>query len=113
MHERTILGRLATGVGQGRHFTRLDWARRQFIGKLGIDPFPGTLNVIVDGPRQMAVWADLKGRPGVRIANPGDGPDDCDARCYPVSIEGRVDAAIVVPEVADYAKVSPWWLSPS
>ena len=38
-----LLGRLATGSGQGKHFTRLDWAREQFLDKLGIDPFPGTM----------------------------------------------------------------------
>ena len=43
-----IRGRLVGGIGLGRHFTRLDWARRQFIDKLGIDPFPGTLNVRVE-----------------------------------------------------------------
>ena len=34
---KVIRARLARGVGQGKYFTRLDWARRQFIDKLGID----------------------------------------------------------------------------
>jgi CTP-dependent riboflavin kinase len=38
----------------------------------------------------------------VRIDNPNGGPDDCDARCFHVVIEGQVDAAIVLPEVAGY-----------
>ena len=42
-----IRGRLTSGVGQGKHFTRIDWARRQFIDKLHIDPFPGTVGVPV------------------------------------------------------------------
>jgi CTP-dependent riboflavin kinase len=41
--------------------------------------------------------------PAIRIDNPNDGPHDCDARCYPVSIDGRIDAAIVLPEVAGYS----------
>lgn len=98
-----IMGRLASGIGQGRHFTRLDWARRQFVERLGIDPFPGTVNVIVDAGESAAEWARLQATPGVRIDNPGDGPHDCDARCFRVSIEGRIDAAIVLPEVAGYA----------
>jgi CTP-dependent riboflavin kinase len=98
-----IHGHLATGFGRGKHFTRLAWARRQFIEKLGIDPFPGTINVIVDEPESMSIWDRIKNTPGVSIDNPNSGPRDCDARCYPVSIEGQVDAAIVLPEVPNYS----------
>jgi CTP-dependent riboflavin kinase len=100
-----IIGRLTTGSGQGKHFTQLDWARQQFLDKLGIDPFPGTINLIVDDSESMKVWNRLKGTPGIRIDNPNDGPHDCDARCYPVSIGGEIDAAIVLPEVAGYPPV--------
>lgn len=103
MSATIITGRLSTGIGQGRHFTRLDWARRQFIERLGIDPFPGTVNVTLEDIAALAAWAGLKATPGVRIDNPNDGPFDCDARCYPVSIAGRIDAAIVLPEIAGYS----------
>jgi CTP-dependent riboflavin kinase len=98
-----LLGRVATGRGEGSHFTQLDWARQQFLDKLGIDPFPGTVNLIVDDSESMEVWNRLKGTPGVRIANPNRGPRDCDGRCYPVSVAGKIDAAIVLPEVTGYS----------
>ena len=97
-----LIGRLATGIGHGRHFTRLDWARAQFMDRLGIDPHPGTFNVIVDDPDAITVWVRLKRKAGIRIDNPNDGPHDCDARCYKVSVEGRIEAAIVLPEVEGY-----------
>ena len=97
-----IRGRLASGIGQGRHFTRLPWAREQFVARLGIDPFPGTLNIVVDDPDSMPVWVRLRRTPGIRMENPNDGPHDCDARCYPVSVEGRIAGAIVYPEVESY-----------
>lgn len=103
MRGEVIVGRLATGIGLGRHFTRLDWARRQFVEKLAIDPFPGTANIVVEGAEALHKLARLRGMPGVRIENPGDGPGDCDARCYRVAVESRIAAAIVVPEVAGYA----------
>jgi CTP-dependent riboflavin kinase len=103
MSGEELLGRLATGRGRGKRFTQLDWAREQFLDKLGIEPFPGTINLIVDDSESMKVWNRLKGTPGVRIDNPNDGPHDCDARCYPVSIEGQIDGAIVLPEVAGYS----------
>lgn len=102
MRGAVIVGRLATGIGQGKHFTRLGWARQQFMERLGIDPFPGTINVIVEAPAAMAVWQRLTAGPGVHIDNPNDGPHDCDARGYLVSINGRIDGAIVLPEVAGY-----------
>lgn len=98
----TLSGRLATGIGQGRHFTGLGWARTQFIHKLGIDPWPGTLNVVVDDPDAAAVWARLKRAAGTRIENPGNGPRDCGARCYRVLVEGRIAGAVVLPEVDGY-----------
>ncbi|MHC5109693.1 MAG: DUF120 domain-containing protein [Planctomycetota bacterium] len=102
MCARRISGRLATGRGLGKHYTQLDWARRQFVDKLGIDPFPGTVNLIVNDPASMTVWDGLKEEPGVRIKNPNPGPHDCCARCFRVSVEGSMDAAIVLPEVAGY-----------
>ena len=98
----TLSGRLATGIGQGRHFTGLGWARIQFIHKLGIDPWLGTLNVVVDDPDAAAVWARLKRAAGTRIENPGNGPRDCGARCYRVLVEGRIAGAVVLPEVGGY-----------
>ncbi len=97
-----IRGRLASGIGQGRHFTQLAWAREQFAERLGIDPWPGTLNIVVDDPESMPVWVRLRRTPGIRMDNPSDGPHDCDARCYPVLVEGRIGGAIVLPEVDGY-----------
>ena len=103
MSGEILRGRLVTGSGQGKHFTTLEWVRQQFMDKLGIDPFPGTINLIVGDSESMKVWNRLKATPGVRINNPHDGPHDCDARCYPVSIEGQIDGAIVLPEVEGYS----------
>lgn len=100
-----LIGRVASGRGEGQRFTQLDWAREQFTEKLGIDPSPGTLNLIVDEPESAEIWNRLKSTPGVRIENPNDGPHDCDARCYPVSVGGQIDAAIVLPEVPGYSAV--------
>lgn len=106
MAQGRIIGRLSTGIGQGKHFTSLPWAREQFIARLGIDPFPGTVNLTLEDAEAISAWERLKAEPGVHIDNPNDGPHDCDARCYPVLIEGRIEAAIVLPEVAGYSPVS-------
>jgi CTP-dependent riboflavin kinase len=103
MPGKELLGRLATGIGQGRHFTQLDWVLRQFMEKLAIAPFPGTVNLIVEDQESMAIWNRLKSTPGVRIENPNHGGNACHARCYPVSVGGWIDGAIVLPEVEGYS----------
>ena len=89
-----------TGRGEAVAFTRVDWARRQFIAKLGIDPFPGTVNLVLDDPSELAKWSAIKGLPGIVMVSPQ--PDWCNGRCYRVRIAGQLPGAIVLPEVADY-----------
>ena len=50
MRDEQLIGRLATGIGIGRSFTQLPWAKEQFVERVGVDPFPGTINVIIDDP---------------------------------------------------------------
>ena len=96
------MARLATGIGMGRSFTQLPWAKEQFVERVGVDPFLGTINVIIDDPESMPVWVRLKQTAGLRLENPNDGPHDCDAECWRVSIDGKIDGAIVFPVVPDY-----------
>ena len=55
-----LRGRVTTGAGGGASFTRVAWVREQFITKLGIDPYPGTLNLLLDSPTEIMKWNDLK-----------------------------------------------------
>ena len=106
MKGEKLIGRLATGIGLGKTFTQLDWAKRQFVEKVGVDPYPGTINVIVDDPESMPVWVRLKQTEGIQMDNPNNGPHDCDAKCWPVTIEtgtaGPIEGAIVFPLVDGY-----------
>ncbi|NBP71827.1 MAG: DUF120 domain-containing protein [Alphaproteobacteria bacterium] len=106
MKGEKLIGRLATGIGMGTTFTQLDWAKRQFIDRVGVDPHPGTINVIVDDPESLPVWVRLKQTDGIHMDNPKDGPHDCDAKCWQVTIEidgaSPVEGAIVFPLVDGY-----------
>ncbi|MBI2860832.1 MAG: CTP-dependent riboflavin kinase [Chloroflexi bacterium] len=93
-----IRGRVADGLNESCLFTNLPWVRQQFIEKLGIDPFPGTLNLEVV-EEDAGKFSSLKQSPGVDIV-PADG--FCPARCFPVTVCGRVKGAIVLPLVGDY-----------
>lgn len=74
--------------------------RKQFIEKLAIDPYPGTLNLEVIDPKSLRIFKDIKATIGIEIT-PED-PSFCSARCYPVLINGQLKGAIVLPLVEDY-----------
>ncbi|MBL8202399.1 MAG: HAD-IA family hydrolase [Chromatiales bacterium] len=99
-----IVGTVRTGLGHGAGFTSLPRVRQQFIQALGIDPYPGTLNLELD-PGAIPHWRSLTATPGHRLAP--ERATDCAARCYPVRASraggSPVTAAIVVPEVPGYA----------
>jgi len=96
----TIEGELVTGLGEAAGFTSLDWARDAFRAAVGIDPFPGTINLKPVDAAARSAWDAV--RAGAGIAMPAPRPDWCDARCYRAVIAGRIDAAIVVPEIENY-----------
>lgn len=47
---KTLSGKVITGLGEGQYYISLEGYRRQFIEKLGFDPYPGTLNIKLDSP---------------------------------------------------------------
>ena len=96
----SVTGQVKTGVGQGAEFTQLDWAMAQFIAGCGIDPYPGTLNIVLMDDRHFATWDQVKSGPAIRLRGGDSG--SCDARLFPVRIGGAFPAAIVLPEVAGY-----------
>ena len=96
----TIAGRLVRGLGTAAEFTRLDWVRKQFLALAGIDPHPGTVNLTLSGKAHLERWRRWRGMPA-QLMEPADAAF-CRARCYAVRIEGRVPAAIVLPEVPAY-----------
>jgi riboflavin kinase len=95
-----ITGRLAAGVGQATGFTRLDWVRAAFRRNFGIDPYPGTINLVVEDEAARAGWAAVKAEPGIVLHPPRT--DWCDARLWRARIADRIPAAVVLPDVASY-----------
>ncbi len=74
--------------------------RKQFIEKLSIDPYTGTLNLEIVDPDSLQSFKKLKASKGFEIT-PED-PSFCSARCYPVLINVQLKAAIVLPLVEGY-----------
>ena len=95
-----IRGKIVEGVRVGANFTQIPWVKKEFISKLSIDPYPGTLNLEIVDPESLQNLKDLKAAKGIEIL-----PRDlsfCSAKCYLVLIGGRIKGAIVFPLVDGY-----------
>jgi riboflavin kinase, archaea type len=95
-----IRGRIVEGLREAGSFTQIPWVKRQFIEKLSIDPYPGTLNLEIVDPQSLIAFKELKNKKGIEIT-PED-PSFCSAQCYPVLINGQLKGAIVFPLVEGY-----------
>jgi len=95
-----IEGRLVRGLGQAADFTQIAWVRRQLLSLAGIDPHPGTVNLGLGDEGNRQRWRNWRNMPGQTME--AADATFCSARCYPVRVEGRIPAAVVLPEVADY-----------
>ncbi|MGE5538823.1 MAG: DUF120 domain-containing protein [Gemmatimonas sp.] len=99
-----LSGRLVSGQGVARTFTREPWARSGFMAAVGIDPFPGTLNLsIPEGPQRTA-WSAARISRGILM--PAPSASFCDGRIFRATVAARARAAIagavVVPMVPGY-----------
>lgn len=94
-----VEGRLCSGLGEGARFTQLTWAAREFREKLGFAPYPGTLNLMLSGEAWAAARSRLQRSAGIAIVPPSG---FCAAKCFPVTVNGRIGGAVVLPEVGNY-----------
>jgi len=97
----TVLeGNPVDGAGRAAAFMQLDWVRSQLMELVGIDPFPGTLNLALEDDTSLACWRQWRSMPGQTLEPKEAG--FCRARCYPVQVAGRIPAAVLLPDVANY-----------
>ena len=87
------------GIRAAADFTQVPWVKRQFLAKLAIEVYPGTLNLQI-ADDDLEAFETLKTGAGIDIT-----PEEstfCSAKCYPVLIAGQVKGAILFPLVPDY-----------
>lgn len=109
-NELILTGRVVNGLGQGAEFTQLAWAREQFIEKLDVDPFPGTLNLVIEDPAQLESLQALWKEEGICIPPPDS--NFCAAKGFRVMVADRFPGAIVFPLVPGYPQNTIEIISP-
>ena len=95
-----IKGKITEGLKESRLFTHIPWVREQFITKLGIDPYPGTLNLELIDNQDIEKLKEIKRRKGIEII-PAE-PGFCSAKCFHVLVCGKIKGALIIPQVPDY-----------
>lgn len=95
-----IKGRITEGLEESSFFTHVPWVREQFITKLGIDPYPGTLNLDIIDAEDVEKLKEIKKRKGIEII-PAE-PGFCSAKCFHVLVCGKIRGALIIPQVPDY-----------
>jgi riboflavin kinase len=92
----TLEGILFSGLGEGAYYIAKDGYRRQFIEKLGFDPYPGTLNLKLTTEYDIKTLAELEKYPaitfeGFRNETRSFGP----VKCYPAMINNKLKGALI------------------
>jgi len=96
-----IRGKVFSGVGEGRYYVSLEGYRKQFVEKLGFDPFPGTLNLRIP-KEQLYFRRRLDEEDGILIEGFST-PDRTfgEVKAFRCKV-GGVEGAIVMPKRTHY-----------
>ncbi len=92
----TLEGTVFTGLGEGAYYIGKEHYRKQFLEKLGFEPYPGTLNLKLSGDYDAKARAELESYPAVEIE--GFKNEDRTfglVKCYPALIGNKVKGALV------------------
>jgi len=93
----TLEGTVFTGLGEGAYYISKERYRKQFIERLGFDPYPGTLNIRLTTDYDVKARSELEAYPAIEIEgfrneNRTFGP----VKCYSVMIENKVKGALIL-----------------
>jgi riboflavin kinase len=92
----TLEGTIFTGLGEGAYYISKEHYRKQFIEKLGFDPYPGTLNLKLTTDYDLKTRTELEAYPAIEIQ--GFKNEDRTfglVKCYPATIDNKVKGALI------------------
>jgi len=102
---RSISGIVFSGLGQGAQFLGIEWVRRELRDKLGLNCFPGTLNLRI--PEKS--WSEIHARRNdfLKISGPDSGNCPGFLKHVKLQANGRANEAayLILPELTVYKDV--------
>ncbi len=92
----TIEGILFSGLGEGAYYVTKERYRKQFMERLGFDPYPGTLNLKLTTEYDVQTRSELESYPAIEVQGFKDESRTFGSvKCYPAVINNKVKGAIV------------------
>lgn len=92
----TLEGIVFTGLGEGAYYISKETYRKQFIEKLGFDPYPGTLNIKLATDYDFKTRSELEAYPAIEVEGfKNENRTFGSVKCYPAIIENKVKGALV------------------
>jgi riboflavin kinase len=93
----TFEGMVFTGLGEGAYYIAKEVYRKQFIEKLGFDPYPGTLNLKLATEYDLETRAELETYPAIEIEGfKNENRTFGLVKCYPATIDNKVKGALIL-----------------
>ena len=92
----TLEGTVFTGLGEGAYYITKEHYRKQFIEKLGFEPYPGTLNLKLSTDYDIKTRMELEAYPAIEIE--GFKNEDRTfglVKCYLAIIGNKVKGALI------------------
>jgi len=101
----TIEGKVFSGLGEGAYYVSRKLYRKQFMEKLGFDPYPGTLNLKITDRKNAKLMMELDISPGIEIRGFKNksrtyGP----VKCFHAVINGKEKGAVVFALRSHYGR---------
>lgn len=93
----TIEGTVFSGLGEGRYYVTREPYRKQFIERLGFDPYPGTLNLKISSEYDAEMREELETYPGIEIDGfKNEHRTYGSVKCFRAMINNREEGALVM-----------------
>lgn len=100
-----ITGTVTTGKGEGHAYMSRPGYRQQFQQHFDMQPFPGTLNLKLEG-ENIERFKALQEQSGIHLSGFREDSQTYGAvRCYPCQVNDAVQAVIVIPDKSVYREV--------
>ena len=99
----TFQGEVISGLGEGAYYMQQGVYKKQFLEKLGFDPFIGTLNLRLKTAEDLRTRHQLDRLSGIKINGFTSGQRTFGAvKCFKALVENKIEGAIVLPERSHY-----------
>ena len=92
----TLEGTVFAGLGEGGYYISKEVYRKQFIEKLGFDPYPGTLNLKLVTEYDLQTRTELETYPAIEIQGfKNENRTFGFVKCYPAIIDNKAKGALI------------------